>query len=380
MSFLERLKHIVYSLIMARVQYYDGELHRFVFNGEQGSGEWIVQKIESSDISATSNSPEPRILIVAPTHFYEQDILAPTKSWLEARNIAKNAQVDAPFTGLTQFFLVRSDDNLVINYSVLKISESILKSSYWFITPLSWWVFKQLTPSISISINNKVFNVKNDSGTIRSKFVENRSINRLLENQHSDTSKNTVTSSTACLSKPFFGSIFSLLASTQITKSSRRELNWKSINFTLGLICGLYLLGSSLFLNLQTQYLEYRLESLTANTQIAMELRDEYNRLQTGINKDVARLNSYPLDVNAWPGILNLLDNGATLNSVSYQRGKVSVRGVAPRASDLLIELQSTPDIFDAQFTQRITDVRSSTLQNFGLSWVTVPPTGDNSE
>jgi hypothetical protein len=82
-----------------------------------------------------------------------------------------------------------------------------------------------------------------------------------------------------------------------------------------------------------------------------------------------------------WEGVALALQNQSSVNGLAMRAGRISIRGEAVDASEILARLGATPGFVDVVFDAPVRTARNG-RQNFALSFslAAVRPTSENSD
>lgn len=144
---------------------------------------------------------------------------------------------------------------------------------------------------------------------------------------------------------------------------------WKPIGLTAGLMLFAYLALSSIYLQSLLSQRSGALDELEPRIQEGL-VADNQGRAYEAQRDALIRLWSDRADTQqAWQAVAIALQNNASISQIAMRDGRVSLRGDAPDASEVLAELASTPRFDDVSFEAPVRSGRNG-RQTFELSFV----------
>jgi hypothetical protein len=144
---------------------------------------------------------------------------------------------------------------------------------------------------------------------------------------------------------------------------------WKPVALIAGLMLFAHLALSSIYLQVLLSNREGALETLAPQIQEGLAADNEI-RAYVARRDALIELWSGRSDTQyVWQGLALALKNRAIVSRLDMQGGRISVRGEAPDASEILAVLASTPGFLDVSFDAPVRS-GSNGRQNFALSFV----------
>jgi hypothetical protein len=156
---------------------------------------------------------------------------------------------------------------------------------------------------------------------------------------------------------------------------------WKPFGLTAALMLFTYLIMSSLYLQI---LLSQRNSALTAlGPEIQEGLIADNEARDYAVRRDaLIEFWSGQTDTQrVWEGVALALQNQSSVNGLAMRAGRISIRGEAVDASEILARLGATPGFVDVVFDAPVRTARNG-RQNFALSFslAAVRPTSENSD
>lgn len=155
---------------------------------------------------------------------------------------------------------------------------------------------------------------------------------------------------------------------------------WKPLGLTAALMLFTYLIVSSLYLQI---LLSQRNSALTAlGPEIQAGLIADNEARDYAVRRDaLIELWSGQTDTQrVWEGVALALQNQSSVDGLAMSAGRISIRGEAVDASEILAKLAATPGFVDVTFDAPVRTVRNG-RQSFALSFMlaVAPPTSETS-
>jgi hypothetical protein len=144
---------------------------------------------------------------------------------------------------------------------------------------------------------------------------------------------------------------------------------WKPLALVAGLMLFVHLTLSSLYLQVLLSNREGALETLAPQIQDGLAADNEARELATRRDALIQLWSGRTDTQHVWEGLALALRNRANVSRLDMQGGRISVRGEAPDASEILAVLASTPGFVDVSFDAPVRS-GSNGRQNFALSFV----------
>ena len=143
---------------------------------------------------------------------------------------------------------------------------------------------------------------------------------------------------------------------------------WKPVALTAGLMAFGYLVISSLYLQATLSYRESVLEAKGSEVLQGLVADDEARGYEAQRDALIELWSSRADTQQIWGGIASMLQHGATVGGIVIQGERISVRGEARDASEVLSELARLPQFGDVSFDAPVRSGRGR-RQNFALSF-----------
>ena len=156
---------------------------------------------------------------------------------------------------------------------------------------------------------------------------------------------------------------------------------WKPLGLTAALMLFTYLIMSSLYLQILLSQRNSALMELGPEIQEGLIADNEAR--DYAVRRDaLIELWSGQTDTQrVWEGVALALQNQSSVNGLAMSAGRISIRGEAVDASEILARLAATPDFVDVTFDAPVRTARNG-RQSFALSFTLVAarPTSETSD
>jgi hypothetical protein len=147
------------------------------------------------------------------------------------------------------------------------------------------------------------------------------------------------------------------------------DIAWRPIGLAAATAVLGYLVLTTLYLQGTLSYRENSLEAIAPEVQEGLAADSESREL-TNRGNALAALWSSRMDTQLlWAAVASALDNGASIAQVRLSDERVSIRGFAPEAADVLAALTASPHFHDVSFDAPVRADRNG-RENFTLSFV----------
>lgn len=147
------------------------------------------------------------------------------------------------------------------------------------------------------------------------------------------------------------------------------SVEWKPVALVAGLMLFAHLALSSLYLQVLLSSREGALETLAPQIQEGLAADNEARAYAARRDALIELWSGRSDTQHVWEGLALALKNRAKVSRLDMQGGRISVRGEAPDASEILAVLASTPGFLDVSFDAAVRSGGSG-RQNFALSFV----------
>lgn len=137
-------------------------------------------------------------------------------------------------------------------------------------------------------------------------------------------------------------------------KLPTNQLNWKFLGGALALCAVAYFSVVSAFLSWRLDALNSELTHQGDSIEKSLQDNKTLNQLRQTHTDIVAPLADQKLSAIAFYAIAHAVSNGARIQSVEYNSGKVLLRGEATKALDILSELSKRPRVKNAIFSSPV--------------------------
>ena len=152
------------------------------------------------------------------------------------------------------------------------------------------------------------------------------------------------------------------------------DIAWRPVGLAAAAGVVSYLLLTTLYLQGTLSYREHALEALAPEVQEGLSADSEMRQLAER-QRALAELWSSRADTQQlWAAIASAIDSGATIAQVQLSDDRVSIRGYAPDAAEVLANLTELPRFNDVNFDAPVRADRNG-RQNFTLSFEFAQPT-----
>ena len=147
------------------------------------------------------------------------------------------------------------------------------------------------------------------------------------------------------------------------------DVAWRPIGLAAAAAVLGYLVLTTLYLQGTLSYREHALEAIAPEVQEGLAADSESRRLASR-GSALAALWSGRMDTQLlWAAVASAVDNGAKIAQVRLTDERVSIRGFAPEAADVLAALTASPHFHDVSFDAPVRADRNG-RENFTLSFV----------
>lgn len=147
------------------------------------------------------------------------------------------------------------------------------------------------------------------------------------------------------------------------------SLAWKPLASVAGVMLFAYLMVSSIYLQALLGHRENTLKALGSDIQVALVADNDARALAARRDALIGFWSGRPDTQRLWQGVAVALQNKASINGFELHDGRISLRGEAPDASEILAVLASTPGFAEVSFDAPVRSGRNG-RQNFALSFV----------
>ena len=144
---------------------------------------------------------------------------------------------------------------------------------------------------------------------------------------------------------------------------------WKPIGLTAGLMLFAYLALSSIYLQSLLSQRSGELDELEPQIQEGLVADNEARAYEAQRDALIELWSGRADTQQAWQAVAIALQNSASISQIDMRDGRVSLRGEAPDASEVLAVLASTPRFDDVSFEAPVRSGRNG-RQTFELSFV----------
>ena len=143
---------------------------------------------------------------------------------------------------------------------------------------------------------------------------------------------------------------------------------WKPIGLTAGLMLFAYLSLSSVYLQALLSQRDGALTVLGPDIQAGLVADDEARAYETRRDALIELWSGRSDTQRLWQAVALALQDGASVSRLDLRDGRVSLRGEAPDATEILTVIASTPGFLDVSFDAPVRSARNG-RQNFALSF-----------
>jgi hypothetical protein len=147
------------------------------------------------------------------------------------------------------------------------------------------------------------------------------------------------------------------------------DIAWRPIGLAAATAVLGYLVLSTLYLQGTLSYREHSLEAIAPEVREGLAADSESRELANRGNALAALWSSRTDTQLLWAAVASAVDNGATIAQVRLSDERVSIRGYAPEAADVLAALTASPHFHDVNFDAPVRADRNG-RENFTLSFL----------
>ena len=353
--------------------------------GFAGNGIWKLELsegvLESCQAVEEDASAFP-ILLVGRSLCFEQEKHIPVDSWLEARSIAHQIPVSAPFDGVRKVSLsVGSSGGFHALITVIDVVaiETAMGSLPWALIPISW-----LAPALASQASAQIDLPGESVGFI---FRQSRNVSMLLttKDQQRDfwwavgQDPSNVNVVTQDQSLQFILPGLGRLSSTQWLESFRghranslfdlSDFDWVSAGKLASIFAASYLVIVSIFLAGFSVVAELRASSEPPEFLEVLSARRESNQL-SGLEEqwESLKADQFPVWV-IWPVMEDVAEHNALVRSIEFDGGTVEVSYLAKDATEILNTIIASPYASNVEFGTATRQDRRTRLDQFSVRW-----------
>jgi hypothetical protein len=343
----------------------------------------VAEGVKSVDLA--TDAAAPHILIVGRSLCYDIEKPIPVDSWIEAREIAHNIPVPAPFNGLRRVSLQPSDGGgfraLITLIDIEKIRAKF-DSVPRVLIPFSW-----LIPAIANGeaaevefVGERLLYAPAVSGFITSSAIDDEQCRDFWWSIDIEPDEIRVYDEDDVLAK-LPASLWSMewnhwleafRGSSGSDYSGLADLDWSRI----GKIVGIYLLGylslTSVVLGAGGAWSQSEAKNEPPLFKDALALRGSINRL-TAEHEEWESLagEQYPAWA-IWPTLQAIVKDKVSVTSLKYESGVVEIFVMAEDATDVLDDVISSPFTSDAAFGAPVQKDPRTQQDRFSVTWKVV--------
>lgn len=341
--------------------------------------EGVKRVVLAADVAA------PHILIVGRSLCYDIEKPIPVDSWIEAREIAHNMPVPAPFNGLRRVSLQPSDGGgfraLITLIDIEKIRAKF-DSVPRVIIPFSW-----LIPAIANGeaaevqfAGERLLCAPAASGFITSSAINDEHCRDFWWSIDVEPDEISLYDEEYVLGK-LPASLWSMewhhwleafRGSSRSDYTSLADLDWSKIGKIVGIYLLAYLSLTSVVLGVGGAWSQSEARNEPPLFKDALALRGSINKLTAEHEEwDVLVGEQYPTWA-IWPTLQAIAKDEVAITSLKYESGVVEIFVMAEDATDVLDDVISSPFTSDAAFGAPVQKDPRTQQDRFSVTWKVV--------
>lgn len=379
MFIFEHCKTLFKRLLCKFVVFVNKDTHCFVLEDKH------LKIVPESALSADLQTVHPLFCITGPECSRESDHILPCETHAEATKLAKHFVVDAPQGALVRKHIVRSNDKWVLQVIVTSLPQSGLfaKCRPWFVIPLQWLtniteeyqVFSALGGELHICHKQAVISHHwqvSGSSSKQALAAKNAPTLAVWQWEKGITepavSRHDNDQFIALLGRNLSQLSLQQWHNAYLASPSSESLSWALLCKVSAASAVIYFALTSLYIVSYDYYLAWQAARIQGDLNQALTHRASYLEAQQRFDERAALLRDDTPTIMAWSGVLRILQmDGVAISRLNIVDGKVEVFGSALRASDILVELNQTPGVENAEFTMPIRNLRGA--DSFAIAW-----------
>lgn len=326
--------------------------------------------------------PTPPICIIGRSLSYEVERDIPVDSWLEARQVADNIPIPAPFNGIRRVRLEAAGDGgfraLISLIDINRVQEQLGNVPKGLI-PVSW-----LTPALTHAEAAEVDFLGEQLMLVRSgpRFItavaksdEQRrdfwwSVDIEADNVvkiDADDALNRLSAALWSMEWHHWVEVFRGFTAGSSFQLAR--LDWVKVGQTFGICLAGYLMLTSLVLGFTDLWFQEKAGVESPAFSEALSLKGDINRLAAEDEEWASLVGpQYPVWA-IWPILKGAREDNIFITSLKYDEGVVEIFVLAEEATDVLDEIIANPFVYDASFGTPVQKDPRTKLDRFSITW-----------
>ncbi|NWL15267.1 hypothetical protein FHG08_05930 [Pseudoalteromonas sp. Scap03] len=353
-SIKQRIRGLLKSL-WRFVGYYDGNFYQFVYTEQEGL-----------TLEPIKNKKKPKILIISCGSYAEEHMSLPVVDKKELRQLLK---LQTEVNQATLVCEIQSDKSIVNRWQLPDF-----KYHPFFIIPESVLITKKCRESEALvveeGVNSTIFALIGKvtysgqlKGVINTAKRFAMSVGMQLETTTTLSQKGKLARFESGIKQLTFKE---LVAFTSLKAKADKSKLLVSLSLPAVAIVSAYLLVSSLFLILKTEYLDYQTSTIEQQLGELLRLQSEVEEQQASYLSYIEILNNQTDYTGLLVSLIPVFEQ-VRLTSVIYENGRYIVRGEIEKASDFLDLIAAEPNVDDAKFDFAV--IKSRARERFVISF-----------
>lgn len=299
-----------------------------------------------------------KLIILGSGHYFETSQKLPVTNLSEGEKLLKHLHVDAPVDGQKLSLLQQYQDAIIANSVVM--CESPKVSSAWFLLPIHWLLN---TAKVNhYQILDRILQVSNRFGEVQSHLIQETNQPERCFSEH-QTCEALLSGLTRI---PLHVWRF---AKQQSNKAFLSRISFMQLFVTINSVAILYLSITSLGLFAFEKWINSDITEQSRSVNVALDIRNE-NQTKTqqlsALNNAIASYDEY---MYIWPVLSFTAQNDINVTAMTLREGKVELFGNVKIVSDFMQQLESFPQVGDAQLLSAIRENKRLQRQNYAIGW-----------
>ena len=353
--------------------------------GFVGAGNWSLNQ-SPDGLQACSKADGSTlacpILLVGRTLCFEQEKVIPVDSWFEARDIAHQIPISAPFDGIRKVRLSAASSggfHAIITLIDIAAIDSATGARPWVLIPISW-----LAPTLASQTPAQIDLPGESLGFVSR---QSKDVTMLLTTDDQkrdfwwavgeDPSSINVVAEDQALQRILPG--LARLSAAQWLESLRgdrtrglvdfSDFDWIPASKLMGIFAASYLVITSLFLAGFSVVADVRASSEPPEFLQVLSVRRDMNQL-ADIEQQWENLTSEQFPVwSIWPVMKDVAQHKVLVRSIEFDNGTVEVSYLAKDATEVLNIIIASPYASDVGFGTATRRDRRTGLDQFSVRW-----------